>query len=159
MLRPLGTSRIASILLVAGALCATGVVKAGSAASLTAPRIYAVDCGARADGNGTFARPFNSLADVNALVLAPGQQVLFRRGSTCTGGLAPRGTGAPGRPIVIGAYGRGTRPRIVGTGADAIALVNLSDVVLQDLDVSNPGVTPAPRAACTSSRPAQWSAT
>jgi hypothetical protein len=138
-------SRITSIFLVAGALCATAVVTAGSEASATGPRTYAVDCGARVDGNGTFVRPFDSPADVNALVLAPGQQVLFRRGSTCTGGLAPHGAGAPGRLIVIGAYGRGPQPRIVGTGADAIALVNLSDVVLQDLDVSNPGVTPASR--------------
>jgi hypothetical protein len=145
VLRSPGMSRFASIVLVVGALCATEAVTAGSAASATGARTYNVDCGARVDGNGTFVRPFNSLADVNALVLAPGQQVLFRRGSTCAGGLAPQGAGAPGRPVVIGAYGRGTQPRIVGTSADAIALVNLSDVVLQDLDVSNPGADTATR--------------
>ncbi len=46
---------------------------------------------------------------------------------------------------MIGAYGFGALPRIVGTGEDAVLLANLSHVVLEDLDVTNPGATAARR--------------
>ena len=127
--------------LVAGWVAGVGVATAGR---LRPPpprgaRAYYVDCGATAEGDGSVRRPFDSLADANALVLAPGDQLLFRRGTVCTGMLAPQGSGEPGWPIWIGAYGFGPLPRIVGSGDDAVRLADASHAVLQSLDVSNPG--------------------
>ncbi len=111
----------------------------------TASSVFHVDCGAAVDGNGTSLHPFNGLGDANGVVLAPGQQLLFRRGSGCTGTLAPQGSGVAGHPVVIGAYGLGPMPRIVGAGEDAVLLENMSHMVLQSLDITNPGNTAARR--------------
>jgi hypothetical protein len=134
--------------LVGGALAPAGVAAAArlrSGNAAIAARTYFVDCGASADGDGSWRSPFGSLEDANAVVLAPGERLLFRRGSVCTGTLAPQGSGLAGRPVVIGAYGFGPPPRIVGEGDDAVLLSGMSHVVLQGLDVSNPGATAARR--------------
>ena len=104
-----------------------------------------VDCSAHRAGDGTLKRPFNTLARASAVVLRPGQRLLLRRGTTCTGTLAPGGSGtAPGR-IVIGAYGRGARPHVKGVGEDAVLLKDMSHVVLRSLEVSNRGTMEARR--------------
>jgi hypothetical protein len=108
-------------------------------------RAVYLDCGATGAGDGSMRRPFTSLAAANARVLAPGDQLLLHRGSQCTGTLAPQGSGTAHRPVVIGAYGVGARPRVVGTGEDAVLLANVSHVVLGDLEVTNPGSAPARR--------------
>ncbi|NMM95137.1 right-handed parallel beta-helix repeat-containing protein [Bifidobacterium oedipodis] len=55
--------------------------------------------------------PFATLSAVNALTLQPGDQVLLERGSIFQGQyLHPTGSGAPGQPIVIGAYGPADAP-------------------------------------------------
>src|SRR5215204_498440 len=46
---------------------------------------YYVDCSAAANGNGTQASPWNNLATVNARTFAPGDNLVFKRGTTCTG--------------------------------------------------------------------------
>ena len=71
-----------------------------------------VDCSAHRAGDGTLKRPFNTLARASAAALRPGQRLLLRRGTTCTGTLAPSGSGTAQRPVVIGAYGRGARPHV-----------------------------------------------
>lgn len=86
---------------------------------------YYVDCSAQINGNGSRLRPWNSLAAVDSFDFAPGDQLRFRRGTTCRGPLHPKGSGAPGAPIVVGAYGKGPRPVI--DGGDALAAVELFD--------------------------------
>ena len=108
-------------------------------------RAVYVDCGVATAGNGSIRHPFNSLVAANARVLAPGERLLLRRGSQCTGTLAPQGSGTARQPVVIGAYGVGPRPRVVATGEDAVLLANISHVVLGDLEVTNPGTAPARR--------------
>lgn len=128
--------------LLSGSFAEIGVATAGRPRlpdAPTAARIYYVDCDGAAGGDGTRQSPFDSLADANAALLAPGDALLFRRGSSCTGTLAPQGSGASGRPVVIAAYGFGPPPHIVGSGDDAVLLSGMSHVVLQGLDVSNPG--------------------
>ena len=117
-------------------------------------RVVHVDCDAASGGDGSRAHPLGSLADANAVELGPGEGLLLRRGSTCTGTLAPQGSGAPGRPVVIGAYGVGAKPRVVGAGDDAVRLENVSHVVLQGLEVTNPGAARRGVGACTWSRTA-----
>ena len=104
-----------------------------------------VDCSAHRAGDGTIKRPFNTLARASAVALRPGQRLLLRRGTTCTGTLEPRGSGTAHRPVVIGAYGRGTRPHVRGAGEDAVLLKDMSHVVLRSLEVTNRGAVEARR--------------
>ena len=56
-----------------------------------------VDCDAAPGRDGAQAATRSAaLADANAVVLGPGEGLLLRRGSVCTGTLAPQGSGAPG---------------------------------------------------------------
>lgn len=59
--------------------------------------------------------PFQTIARVNSLLLQPGDQVLFRRGDTFRGSLKLRQSGSAPRPIVIDAYGSGSKPVLSGS--------------------------------------------
>ncbi|MEU3460415.1 discoidin domain-containing protein [Streptomyces sp. NPDC006733] len=109
---------------------------------------YYVDCSAATAGTGTQASPWKDLASVNAHTFAPGEQILLKRGSTCTGQqLFPKGSGAAGAPIVIDAYGTGAKPAIAAGGVvdDAVTLSDQQYWEIRNLDVSNTGTTPARR--------------
>lgn len=59
--------------------------------------------------------PWKSIGKLNAFNnLQPGDSVLFKRGEVFYGTLHVSKSGAAGRPIVYGAYGRGTDPVITG---------------------------------------------
>lgn len=68
---------------------------------------YFVDCQATPDGAaGTQANPWTSMKQVNVHgKFAAGDQILFKRGTTCAGLLHPKGSGVEGDPITIDAYG------------------------------------------------------
>jgi hypothetical protein len=100
---------------------------------------YYVDCHATKPGDGTRRHPWSSLADANAVLLSPGDRLLLRRGTTCAGPLAPTGAGDADAPVVVGGWGRGSRPRIEGAPEDAVLLRNTSHMVLRDLEVTNAG--------------------
>jgi peroxiredoxin len=79
--------------------------------------IYYVDCSAAANGDGSPENPWNTLETVNARTFAAGDQILFKRGTICTGQLWPKGSGVSGNPIIVSAYGTGERPIIDGNNA------------------------------------------
>jgi hypothetical protein len=138
---------LAVSLVVAGAL--TQAVSGQSAHAAGGPpkhaRTWYVDCSAAAAGNGTLADPFNSLASANLLTLGPGDRLLFRGGSSCSGMLEPSGDGAPGDPIVISTYpggGAGDQPAAINGGGTVVAAVWLADmsyVTVEDLQLTNAG--------------------
>jgi hypothetical protein len=66
-----------------------------------------VDCLAWEAGDGSEGSPFNSLTQANSIILEPGESLLFKRGATCLGALAPQGQGDSGALIMVGAYGDG----------------------------------------------------
>ena len=76
--------------------------------------IYYVDCSVVANGDGSQENPWNNLETVSARTFVAGDQILFQRGTTCTGQLWPKGSGVSGNPITISAYGTGARPIIDG---------------------------------------------
>jgi hypothetical protein len=77
---------------------------------------YYVDADAASGGDGLSpATAWNSLATVNAAPLLPDDQVLFQRGDTWRGTLAPTRSGTAGHNILFGAYGTGAKPRILGS--------------------------------------------
>ncbi|HEV2464719.1 MAG TPA: hypothetical protein VGT04_13020, partial [Acidobacteriaceae bacterium] len=80
------------------ASCFAGVAHASST-SITGHTYY-VDCSARMQGNGSSPQTaWNSLAQVNAAVFAPGDIIRLHRGTQCEGAIAPKGSGASGAPI------------------------------------------------------------
>lgn len=89
---------------------------------LTASTAYYVNCTAPSNGDGTQTNPWNSLATPNAVTFLPGDQLLFLRGTTCSGMLAPAGSGTDAVPIVIGAYGAGALPILDGGTSNLYAL-------------------------------------
>ena len=70
--------------------------------------------------------------------LKPGDNLLFKRGTTCEGELRPLGSGEDGVPIHIGAYAEGALPRIhAGTkDEEALRLFNQSFWEIDSLDLS-----------------------
>lgn len=132
----------AALMAIAGA--APGQAKPIKAAKRTiaAGQTWHIDCGQLTAGDGTMARPFNALAAVGGRTLGPNDRILLRRGTRCAGELTMRGNGAPGRPIVIGAYGPAGAPlpRIDADGGNAaVTITNQSHIVVQDLELTNGG--------------------
>lgn len=128
--------RAAALATVLTALAAAGPADAARKAG---PVRY-VDCTAERGGDGrTKARPITTLERANVVRLRAGARLLLRRGTVCKGTLAPRGSGKPGRRAIVGAYGRGPRPRVEGTGTDGVVLRDTAHIVLQDLEVTNRG--------------------
>lgn len=109
-------------------------------------RTFYVDCTAAAGGPGNVTHPFRRLSAVNQLQLGPGDRVLLKRGTTCLGTLALRGSGTQAAPIRIGAYGTGAKPIInANGGAEAVLLQGESHIRVSDLDLSAPGNNSAAR--------------
>ena len=88
---------------------------------------------------------WRSLERVNGVTLRPGDEVRFLAGGVWRGTLAPGGRGEAGKPVIIGAYGSGPRPRIEGTEEDAVRLQNFPHVVLEGLEITNRGDGSSPR--------------
>lgn len=102
---------------------------------------YYVDSRAGNDSaSGTSAAtPWRSLDQVNRTTFRPGDRILLKAGGSWQGQLWPKGSGEEHRPIVIGDYGKGPKPRIEGEGRvdDAVRLFNQEYWEIGDLDVSN----------------------
>ena len=59
-----------------------------------------------------------SIARVNSQTYNPGDQILLARNGRYSGSLRPQGSGTPGMPITVGAYGSGALPVIDGSGQE-----------------------------------------
>ncbi len=127
-------SRVSLLLAVLAGCLLLGV--AGPA--LAAGTAYYVNCAAASDGNGSSTSPWNNLTTVNSKAFAPGDSLLFNRGTTCTGSFVFSSSGTSANRITIGAYGTGALPAIDGTGQNrAVKLLDTSYVTMQDLEVKN----------------------
>lgn len=125
-----------------------GTPQAGNRGSLQAlaNASFYVDCSATSTGNGTQASPWNTLTAANTPTFGAGDKLLFKRGTTCVGTLKTKGSGGPGNPFIIDAYGTGARPIIDGNGAtDAVKVYNQQYIELRNLEVKNDAATAARR--------------
>jgi parallel beta helix pectate lyase-like protein len=98
---------------------------------------YYLDCTAGSDNNSGFSevQAWKSLARLNRAEFRPGDSILLKRGTGCEGMLAPHGSGAPGHPISIGAYGTGPLPIIrAGTNPAAIKLFDQQYWEIENLE-------------------------
>lgn len=96
-----------------------------------------LDCSAPDAGDGSLAQPLNSLG--SGFELGPGDRLLLRRGTTCTGELRVSGGGSAVAPAEVANYGSGALPKVVGTGQDAVRIDDASNLLVHGLDISNPG--------------------
>jgi hypothetical protein len=108
--------------------------------SIASAETYYVDARTGRDTNPGLSpsRAWQSLEKVNATRFQPGDRVLFAAGGSWAGQLRLTGSGTEGHPIVVDAYGTGSRPRIEGNGAEAaVLLVNEEYWEICGLDISN----------------------
>ncbi len=108
-----------------------------------AAAMYYLDCSAgddRATGVSAITA-WRTLAKVAATTFSPGDSILLKRGTRCTGQLWPKGSGNAEHPIRIAAYGSGPLPIIDGGNADAaIKLFNQQHWIVETLETT--GGTP-----------------
>jgi len=120
-----------------GVTAVTAAAQPPSATALNSS--YYIDCSASSSGNGTQSNPWNSLTAANDKPggFGPGDSLLLKRGTTCNGYLNPAGSGQPGAPVTLGAYGSGGRP-IIDAPSNwdyAVYLVDQSYWTIQDIEV------------------------
>ncbi|WP_344520855.1 right-handed parallel beta-helix repeat-containing protein [Streptomyces rectiviolaceus] len=120
---------------------ATATAAPGAAANAAT---YYVDCerGDDSAAGTTGGTAWRSLEKASAHTYAPGEKLLLRRGTSCTGVLAPKGAGAAGAPVLIDAYGskKAAKPHIEANGARAaLHLVDTEQWEIRNLDLSNTG--------------------
>lgn len=112
-----GVWRFVSFLaLVAAPTCGSAALALGKA--------WYVDCSrGSVSGDGmSQATAWGSTDVVSSHVFGPGDAILFRRGTTCHGILAPRGSGSAEAPIRLDAWGTGPLPHIQAKPDDEAAL-------------------------------------
>lgn len=86
---------------------------------------------------------WRSLTKVNATTFTPGDRILFKAGGTWSGQLHPKGSGSPGKPIMINQYGKGPRPIIAGQGTSelpgraTVYLFNQEYFEIANLEITN----------------------
>lgn len=88
--------------------------------------------------------PFKSLSKLGELSFKGGDSILLKSGATFNEPLHLTCGGEDDRPVVIGKYGGEERPHIQGNAIDtaAVHLLNCSNMVVRDLEISNRGDEP-----------------
>jgi len=91
--------------------------------------------------NGTSTeKAFKTLEKISAVKLTPGDKVLLAAGSKFTGSMKLTGAGQKDKPVIVGVYGKGARPRIDGGGVlDAVLVQNMQYVEISGLEITNTG--------------------
>jgi len=97
-----------------------------------------VDCSSATNGVGTQASPWNSLGGPNTTTYGPYGWILLKRGTTCSGQLWPKGSGAAGQQAGIGYYGSsGSLPVINGgSSSSAIRLFNQHHWTVENVETT-----------------------
>jgi hypothetical protein len=97
------------------------LLAAAVSTSVCAQSAHYLDCDNGNDGLDSRSpqTAWKTLAHVNEFTFQPGDSLLLKRGSTCTGMLSPRGSGSEDDPVRLDAYGKGVLPKIIGTGQQA----------------------------------------
>ncbi|MGW0122052.1 right-handed parallel beta-helix repeat-containing protein [Streptomyces sp. NPDC003327] len=140
------TSRglVAVVLALSGAT-ALGDASPASAVAAAGSVTY-VDCSRAVAGDGSQGAPFNSVAQANGRTYGPGDTLAFAAGTTCTGSLAPRGSGTAAAPVTLTGYGTGALPVLDGDGAaNVVSFTNQDHWRVSGLKLTNPASTLARR--------------
>lgn len=111
---------------------------------------YYFDSEASDNGNGTQAKPFNSLKSIEGLDLTPGSKIYIKRGSQFREQLRLVGVnGSESSPIIVTSYGGGNLiPRIDGcdtVGEGVLYIENCSWITISDLEICDTATYEADR--------------
>ena len=83
------------------------------------------------------ASAWRTLGKPNQTEFAPGDAIHLKRGATCEGTLSPKGSGAAGNPITLGAYGAGAMPVVKADGQEAaVRLTDQHDWEIRDIEAT-----------------------
>ncbi len=101
---------------------------------------YYFDSNAAANGTGTMAKPFNSLASIEGLELTPGSKIYLKKGSVFKEQLRLVGiNGTEDAPITVTSYGDSNAiPRIDGCdtiGEGVVYIENCNWITVSDLEI------------------------
>ncbi|WP_157202470.1 hypothetical protein [Marinilabilia salmonicolor] len=102
--------------------------------------IFYIDAEMGDDSNDGMSEssPWKTLRNINEYHFTPGTNLLFKRDQEWEGDIYFTSSGTEREPIVIGAYGKGARPRINGNGVIAtVFLENCEYITLRDLEITN----------------------
>ncbi|ARO30680.1 pectin lyase fold/virulence factor domain-containing protein [Rhizobium sp. NXC14] len=102
--------------------------------------IYYVNSATGSDRNGGTNQnsAFATLSKVESLALKPGDSVLLAKGSVFNEQFDIKYSGSESAPIKIGSYGTGAAP-IIHSGGDGIHSLYASNIVIENLKISNTG--------------------
>lgn len=130
---------IVFILCMVGAACSIAQSKEKEKEAPTGKTYYVDSKGGNDANNGlSTKKAWKSLAKVNKTTFKPGDTILFKSGGVWTGQLYPKGSGQAGKPITIGKYGTGNKPRIQGGGrVNAVYLFNQEYWDIGHLEITN----------------------
>ena len=113
------------------------------AQTVSASSVYYVDADNGNDSNTGYSdkTAWKTLAKINTTSFRPGDQVLLKSGSIFSGELHISSSGNAANKIVVSAYGKGNKPRIVGNDSSmaAITLFNAEYVEISNLHLINNG--------------------
>jgi hypothetical protein len=91
-------------------------------------------------GRDYFIAPSQPSQAVNQLKLVPGDRVFFAGGCTFSAGIVIKDSGAPGRPITLGSYGKGRALIAPSSPAEnGLLLKNASYIDVRNLAFAGPG--------------------
>jgi hypothetical protein len=126
------------VAMLASIIAGLSQVLLSSAAASTS---YYVDCLSSSNGSGSVNSPFNQLSAANGQKLSPGDSLLFKRGVTCQGQLTINDSGSNESSIIIGAYGTSSNLPVItaGNNTNAVLLNATSHIVIENLELTNPG--------------------
>lgn len=84
---------------------------------------------------------WKTLEKINSEYFVPGDSILFKCDGIWEGQLAVKGSGSPGKPIVIGSYDSGSKPLINGAGLipNTMQFNGQHHLEIQDLHITNFG--------------------
>ena len=109
----------------------------------TYAKTYYVDAETGNDSNsGTSPKKaWASLKKVNSKTFKPGDNILFKAGTSYDGQLEPKGSGSKNKPIIIDRYGKGKKPAIHGKGwkLHTVLLYNIEYWEVRNLEITNTG--------------------
>ncbi len=137
-------AKVVMTIMILGILCTATSEAHGQKSTHAKPATtYYVDAQSGNDHyTGTSPKSaWRTLNRVNDEDFEPGDSILFHSGMAFTGHLAPEGSGALRKPIVIGRYGDGSKPHIEAQGKfrETILLSNVEYWDVRDLEISNRG--------------------
>lgn len=99
-------------------------------------RTFYVDCTSGSDASTGVSEVtgWRTLERVSSTEFSPGDNILLKRGTRCTGQLSPKGSGDEGHPIRLGAFGTGPLPVVDAASAEsAIKLFNQHDWIVETI--------------------------